>query len=106
MKELGLKNPIIEIDLVNSRIENSDNNEVCQFLQTRFEWIKENLSLNSKKFVNFRDFPIAMRKYPSRLLNVVKFIGSLSESIRPIGLMYEDASGNLLPEDMVITYMD
>ena len=58
MEELGLKNLIIEIGFVNSRIENSDNNEVCQLLQTRFEWIKENLSLNSKIFVNFRDFQL------------------------------------------------
>ena len=40
MRELGIINPIIEIDLANSRIENSTINEVCQLLQTRFEWTK------------------------------------------------------------------
>ena len=85
MKELKLRNPIIEIDLADHRIDwtkESIVEEVCQLLFRRIEWSKQQLSPKSRIFVNLRDFPIAMNQYPERVLRVVQYISSLSESRR------------------------
>ena len=103
MKELKLRNPIIEIDLADQRIDwtkKSIVEEVCQLLFQRIEWSKQQLCPNSRIFINLRDFPIAMTKCPGRVLRVVQYISSLNELRRPIGLMYEDPTGRFLAEQM------
>ena len=103
MKELKLRNPIIEIDLADQRIDwtkKSIVEEVCQLLFQRIEWSKQQLCPNSRIFINLRDFPIAMTKCPERVLRVVQYISSLNELRRPIGLMYEDPTGRFLAEQM------
>ena len=103
MKELKLRNPIIEIDLDDQRVDwtkKSIIEEVCQLLLKRIEWSKQHLCPNSKIFVNLRDFPIAMTKCPERVLRVVQYLSSLSELRRPLGLMYEEPTGRFLGEQM------
>ena len=103
MKELKLRNPIIEIDLADHRIDwtkESIVEEVCQLLFRRIEWSKQQLSPKSRIFVNLRDFPIAMDQYPERVLRVVQYISSLCELRRPLGLMYEEPTGRYLSDQM------
>ena len=103
MKELKLRNPIIEIDLADQRIDWTQKSiieEVCQLMFQRIEWSKQQLCPNSRIFINLRDFPIAMAKCPERVLKVVQYISSLNELRRPLGLMYEEPTGQFPVEQM------
>ena len=103
MKELKLRNPIIEIDLADQRIDWAKKcgiKEVCQLLQKRIEWIKREMCSKSKILINLRDLVLAITICPDRVLEVVKFLGSLEELKRPIGLMFEEPTGNFLHDEM------
>ena len=103
MKELKLRNPIIEIDLADQRIDWTKKlivEELCQLLLERIKWSKQHLCPNSKIFINLRDFTTAMTKSPERVLRVVQYLSSLNELSRPIGLMYEEPTGRFLGEQM------
>ena len=104
MKKLKLRNPIIEIDLANKSIDwdrKGTMKEMCQLLQRRIEWTKQHICSNAQVLVNLRDFPFAMTT-PQRVLKMVRFISSLDKAKRPLGIMYEDATGNCLPEIMAM----
>ena len=64
------------------------------------EWSRMNLSENTKIFVNLRDFPIAMTKVPEHVFAVVGFLSSLPPEQRPLGILYEEPTGNYLPEEV------
>ena len=98
MKSLGLQNPIIEIDT-------ERNNDISaegwiEILTQRIEWTKANLHPDAKILVNFRDFPDAMRKGFQTVLRVTALLGSLGDDLRPFGLMYEEPTGNYLPDEI------
>ena len=101
MKELGIKNPIIEMDLVyrginykKFKVEN-----INQLLSDRLKWIRENLSPDSKVFINPRDLPDGMVKKPKRVFKVIRYLSSLPRNERPFGLVTEE-SGKYLPEQI------
>ena len=103
IKELKLRNPIIEMDLADQRIDwvkKCSIKDVCQLLKKRIDWVKQEICPKSKILINLRDFPFAITIYPDRVLEVVKFIGSLQELKRPIGMMFEDPTGNFTQEEM------
>ena len=103
MKELGLRNPIIEIDLANKQVDWEGKftvKDLCQLLLKRIEWAREHLSSDAITFVNLRDFPIAMSDAPKRVLEVVEYISSLPSEVRPFGIMFEDATGKYLPHEI------
>ena len=103
MKELKMNNPIIEMDLDDSRLKWSKKDlikDLCSLLLSRIQWAKQNLCSDANIFVNFRDFPFVMEKCPGRVLEIVRFLGRLDDSMRPIGLMYEDATGEYMPQEM------
>ena len=64
------------------------------------EWTRKWLSLDAKILVNLRDFPDAMINQTERLFTFVDFLGSLSTSERPFGIMYEEPTGKYLPEEV------
>ena len=98
MKLLGLQNPIIEIDTErNSEISVED---WYTMLKNRIEWTKKHLNSKAKILVNFRDFPDAMRKGAETVLRITAFLGSLDEEMRPFGLMFEEPTGNFLPDEL------
>ena len=98
MKSLGLINPIIEIDTErNNDIKLEDWIEI---LRKRINWTKDNLDQNAKILVNFRDFPDAMRKGPETVLRITAFLGSLDRDLQPFGLMFEEPTGNFLPDEV------
>ena len=103
MKELGLRNPIIEISLANKTVDWEGKfpvKDLCRLLLKRIEWIHQHLSSEAYIFVNLRDFPIAMTEAPKRVLEVVDYISSLPSQVRPFGLMFEDATGKFLPHEI------
>ena len=104
MKALNLKNPIFEIDLVDKNVDwnKFTIDKLCQLLLRRINWTYENLSRDARIFVNFRDFPFAMKFAPDRVLTVVHFLANLPAETRPFGLIHEEPSGNFLPEEIGI----
>ena len=104
MKELKLPNPIIEIDLADSRVDWEKTftvDDMCQLLHTRIKWVHDNLSPEAKVFINLRDFPFAMQKCVERVLTVVGYLASLSTNLRPSGLLYEEPTGRFLVGEMI-----
>ena len=105
MKELNLRNPIFEIDLADKNVDWTNKftvDKLCQLLLRRINWTYENLSGDTRIFVNFRDFPFAMKAAPDRVLTVAHFLAKLPAETRPFGLIHEDPSGNFLPEEIGI----
>ena len=102
MSEIGLKNPIIEIDLATPRIdwEKLSISQYCDLLLARILWVHTHLSPDARIFVNLRDFPDAMMHVPERLAGVVSFLSSLNPGKRPFGIVFEEPTGNYLPEEV------
>lgn len=102
MRDQGLINPIIEIDLgIGSINWNAFTaKDMCQLLSERFKWSRQNLSPDAKILVNLRDFPDAMVYQMERLFTVVDFMASLPAAERPFGIMFEEPTGKFLPEEV------
>ena len=92
MKEYGIRHPIIEVDLVHSGIDYKKFlcEDINKLLSHQMRWVRENLSKDSRIFINLRDFPESMLKNPKRIFQVVHYLSSLPPSERPFGLMYEE----------------
>ena len=102
MEALGLINPIIEIDLAIESI-NWDVftvQDMCKLLSERIKWSRRMLSPDAKIMVNLRDFPDSMEHQKERLFTVVDFLGSFPAAERPFGLLFEEPTGNCLPEEV------
>ena len=101
MKELDIKNAIIELDLAWTGInyKKFKVEDINRLLSKRMAWCRKRLSKNSRIFINIRDLPYGMVKAPQRVFKVVRHLSSLPPADRPFGLMYEE-SGNNLPEEL------
>ncbi|XP_078375464.1 uncharacterized protein LOC144658855 isoform X2 [Oculina patagonica] len=101
MKDLGIKNVIIEMDLVYKGIDYKKFKveKINELLSERLAWIRENLSQDSKVFINLRDLPDGLIKKPKRIFKVIRYLSSLPPNERPFGLVYEE-SGKYLPEQL------
>ena len=103
MKQHGLCNPIIEIDLDDKRVDWGGRftvENMCELLLQRIEWSLKHLSKDAKIFVNFRDFPFVMIGVPERVLAVTRYLALLPAPKRPFGLIYEEPTGNHLPNEV------
>ena len=102
MKEYGIKHAIIEIDLVYSGIDyrKFPPEDINNLLSGRMRWVRENLSKDSRIFINLRDFPESMLRKPERIFQVVHHLSSLPSSERPFGLMYEEPTGKSMPQEL------
>ena len=101
MKDLGIKNAIIEMDLVYRGIDYKKFKvkAINDLLQQRLRWIRKHLAKDAKVFINFRDLPDGMVKKPKRIFKVIRFLSSLPKDERPFGLVTEE-SGKYLPEQL------
>ena len=101
MKDLGIKNVIIEADLVWAGIDYTKFKvaAINRLLSERMAWCRENLSKDSKIFINIRDLPDGMVKKPKRIFKVIRYLSSLPQDERPFGLVLEE-SGKYLPEEV------
>ena len=102
MKELGIRNPIIEADLFFPSIDYKIFNvkRITKLFSQRMEWVRENLSKDAKIFINLRDLPEAIINKPKRVFKVVKYLSSLPANQRPFGLIFEEPTGNYLPDHL------
>ena len=101
MKELGIKNAIIEADLVYNGIDYSvfTMKKMCALFSKWFRWIRENLSQDSLILINIRDLPDAMVRKPRRVFKLVNYLSSLPPNERPYGIVFEE-SGKYFPEQV------
>ena len=105
MKTFGLRNPIIEIDLADKKVDWNGKFKIenyCQLLSKRINWAKDNLCPEAKVFVNLRDFPFAIQDHPKRVLTVVKYLATIPEDKRPLGLIFEEPTGRFMPDELGI----
>merc|ERR1712180_315232 len=98
-KQLGIKNVIIELDLLYYNIDYKVFNAeaMCDLVIQRLQWIQENLGADSLACINIRDFAEAMKYYPNRVFKIVNFVSSLKPPLRPFAILYEEL-GKYLPE--------
>ena len=101
MKELGIRNAIIEMDLVYNAIDYKKFKveAINDLLTERLRWTRENLSKDAKVFINLRDLPDGMIKKPKRVFKVIRHLSSLPPNERPFGLITEE-SGKYFPEQL------
>jgi len=101
MKDLGLKHPILEMDLIYHAIDylKFGIKDFCHLIGQRMKWIRTNLAKDARIFINFRDFSDCMNTRPERVLEIVQFLSSLPDLQRPFGLLYEE-TGKFLPEEL------
>ena len=102
MKQLGMKNPIFEIDLNNCHIDwdRFTIHDMCKFLLKRITYAHEKLSPTAKVIVNIRDLPSAMLEVPHRVLTMVEYLSKLPEGKRPFALIFEEVAGNFMTDDI------
>ena len=102
MKEFGIRNPIIEADLFFPSIDYKIFNvkRITKLFSQRMEWVRENLSKDAKIFINLRDIAEAIINKPKRVFQVVKYLSSLPANQRPFGLIFEEPTGNYLPDHL------
>ena len=100
-KDLGIKNVIIEADLVWTGIDYTKFKvaAINQLFSDRMDWCRRNLSKDCKIFLNLRDLPDGMMKKPKKIFKVVRYLSSLPPDERPFGLITEE-SGKYLPEEV------
>uniref|UniRef100_A0A1X7TDN2 EF-hand domain-containing protein n=1 Tax=Amphimedon queenslandica TaxID=400682 RepID=A0A1X7TDN2_AMPQE len=101
-KRFGLLNNFFEFDLADSNCEWGTKftvDDMCQLLKLRIDQVRE-FAPNGKILLNFRDFPIAMTKYPDRVLYIVRYLSRLPEGSRMFALCFEDPLGEYLPEEL------
>jgi hypothetical protein len=101
MKEVGLYNVILEIDLGNSTYDFNKFtvDKCCLLLEKWIQWCYDNLNKNAKILINFRDIPDAMATGAVRVFQVVDFLCKLSASEGLFGLIFEEPRGKSLPEE-------
>lgn len=97
MKQYGIQNPIFEVDLALCKDDPNKFETLLGLFQKRFAYSYENLSPSAKIFVNIRDLCPTMIKSPEIVFDVVKFLGTMPPEIRPLGIMFEEPTGNYLP---------
>ena len=102
MKQHGLRNPIIEVDLADKSInwKMFTVQDMCKLINQRMQWARSNLSSDAKLLINLRDFPIAMEQVPQRVFIVVDCLASMTSEERPMGILYEEPTGKCLPEEL------
>ena len=95
----------MEIDLVYYAIDYTTFTEekICAMLAKRFKWIRQNLSPDSRIFINLRDFSECMLANPARQFHVVNFLSSLPENERIFGIAYEEGGKHLVEQLTVWT---
>ena len=102
-KKYGLYNVMFEFDLADAHCEWDTKftiEDMCKLIQSRMEWVYNNINSKARLFINFRDFPVAMTKAPERVLTVVRFLANMPPKQRMYSLALEDPMGEYLPEEL------
>ena len=97
MKQYGIQNPIFEIDLALCKDNATKFQILLDLFQKRFDYAYENLCANAKIFVNIRDLAPTMMTSPDTVFNVVEFLAKMPPEKRPLGIMFEEPTGDYVP---------
>ena len=102
MKEFGLRNVILETDISDGCFDFSKFRLTKYFKLVKkwIVWAHENLDENAKVFINVRDLKDTMPTLSWRCFQYVDFLAQLPPRIRPIGVMFEEPGGGVLPEEV------
>ena len=98
----GLLNTFFEFDLADSNCEWGTKftvDDMCKLLKLRIDQVRK-FAPTGKILLNFRDFPIAMKKFPERVLYIVRYLSRLPQGSRMFALCFEDPLGEYLPEEL------
>ena len=96
MAELGVQNPIIEIDFDDTTIAWDGAFPVAKLVQlVEFEltYARDAMGCKGGAFINVRDFPFAMMHCSERLHEFVQAVAKFPDGIRPMGMMVEEPTG-------------
>ena len=102
-KKYGLANTVFEVDLANKDCHwgvKFTVKDLCVLLLKWIKWVKKHISQDARIMLNLRDLPVAMIQGPERVLEVVSFLARLPEEHRMFAILYEDAFGEYLPEEL------
>ena len=98
-KSLGIKNVILEVDLAhfpkNTKFTHAAR---CELFKERFDWIKKNLSPDSRILINLRDLPVAVEKKSVLAFKTVQFLAQYRPQI--FAIITEEPSGKYFPEQL------
>ena len=102
MKQYGLRNVILETDISDGcfNFNAFPLEEYCTLVKKWIIWAHDNLDETAKVFVNVRDLKDTMPTHSKRCFQYVEFLAKLPPKIRPIGLMFEEPGGGVLPEEV------
>ena len=103
-KFFGLRHTVFEMDFGNNDDvkwgETWTVNEMCNLLDKRIRWVKDNICKTGRNFLNIRDFPFIMSQDPGRMVDIIKYLCEMPSEYRLFGIMYEDPIGECLPEQL------
>lgn len=102
MKEYGIFNPIIEVDLGADGVKYESFDQLAM-MRDRLRWVVDNLGTPDCKpriCLNMRDFFPTMEKCPGRVEKFVRGMAALEPPLRPWAMNTEDPSGSYLPETL------
>ena len=102
MLKYRIRNPIFEVDIASFNGDASKLENLRELLQLRIDYTYSNLASDAKIFVNLRDFAPAMSSIKTRLqvFEIVKFLATMPKEKRPLGIIFEEPSGNYLPAEL------
>jgi hypothetical protein len=96
IKKYGIKNCILEVDIMCTRRDPIKFSDIAlrEWIRTRLDFIRNEISPDDMVFVNFRDAPLAW-KYAEgrvRMKMLIEFFAALPKKLA--GLLFEDANGS------------
>ncbi|XP_065885270.1 uncharacterized protein [Dysidea avara] len=99
----GIPNTIFEVDLASDEVDwetKFTNDDMCQLIHKWMKWTYKNITKSARILINFRDLPLAMTEAPKRLFYVMRYLCKLSPEERPFALLFEEPTGDFLPEEL------
>ena len=98
-RDLGIPNVILEVDLAHfPKDTNFKHKARCDLFKERFNWIKKNLSPESKILINLRDLPVAVEKKTALAFKTIQFLAQYRPQI--FAIITEEPSGKYFPEQL------
>ena len=103
-KFFGLRHTVFEMDFANNDDvtwgETWSVDDMCNLLDRRIRWVKDNICKEGRNFLNIRDFPFIMAEDVRRMLDIIKYLAEMPLEYRLFGIIYEDPVGECLPEQL------
>ena len=101
LKEGGLWHVIFEVDLGDATYDfkRFTMDDMCNLIKKWIIWAHDFLHEESKVFINLRDPPDVMPEHSHRCFQLVHFLATFPNRLRPAGMLFEEPRGKSLPEE-------